>query len=61
MRYFLCVIGMVMFLEGLPYFAWPDKMKPWLQKIIETPETVLRKLGFVLMLVGLLFVFVGRI
>ena len=61
MRYFLCVMGMVMFLEGLPYFAWPDKMKPWLQKIIETPETVLRKLGLALMLVGLLFVFVGRI
>lgn len=60
MRYFLCVIGMVMFIEGLPYVAWPDKMKPWLQKIIETPEATLRKLGFALMLAGLLLVFLGR-
>jgi uncharacterized protein YjeT (DUF2065 family) len=60
MRYFLCVIGMVMFIEGLPYLAWPDKMKPWLQKIIETPEATLRKLGFALMLAGLLLVYLGR-
>jgi uncharacterized protein YjeT (DUF2065 family) len=60
MRYFLCVIGMVMFIEGLPYFAWPDRMKPWLQKIIETPEASLRRLGFALMLAGLLLVFLGR-
>jgi uncharacterized protein YjeT (DUF2065 family) len=51
---------MVMFIEGLPYLAWPDKMKPWLQKIIETPEATLRKLGFALMLAGLLLVFLGR-
>ena len=61
MRYFLCVIGMVMFIEGLPYFAWPDKMKPWLQRIIETPETTLRKLGFALMVAGLGLVFLGRL
>ena len=60
MRYFLCVIGMVMIFEGLPYFAWPDKMKPWLIKIIETPEASLRKLGFGLMAFGLLLVFLGR-
>jgi uncharacterized protein YjeT (DUF2065 family) len=52
---------MVMFIEGLPYFAWPDKMKPWLQKIIETPEETLRKLGFTLMLGGLLLVFLSQI
>ena len=61
MRFFLCVIGMVMFIEGLPYFAWPDKMKPWLQRIIETPEATLRKLGFTLMVAGLGLVFLGRV
>lgn len=60
MRYFLCVIGMVMIVEGLPYFAWPDKMKPWLQKLMETPDASLRKLGFALMATGLLLVFLGR-
>ena len=60
MRYFLCVLGMVMIIEGLPYFAWPDKMKSWLQKLMETPDDSLRKLGFGLMVFGLLLVAVGR-
>ncbi len=60
MRYFICVLGMVMIVEGLPYFAWPDKMKTWLQKLMETPDDALRKLGLGLMLVGLLLVFFGR-
>ncbi len=60
MRYFLCVIGMVMIVEGLPYFAWPDKMKPWLQKLMETPDASLRKLGLGLMVGGLVLVFFGR-
>jgi uncharacterized protein YjeT (DUF2065 family) len=60
MRYFLCVLGMVMIIEGLPYFAFPDKMKPWLQKILETPDGGLRRLGLGLMLVGLVLVYFGR-
>lgn len=60
MRYFFCVLGMVMILEGLPYFGWPDKMKPWLKKLLETPEGDLRKIGGVLMVVGLLLVYLGR-
>lgn len=60
MRYFLCVIGMVMILEGLPYFAFPHKMKPWLQKLIETPDRSLRRLGLGLMAAGLLVVYLGR-
>ncbi|MCP4747572.1 MAG: DUF2065 domain-containing protein [Desulfobacteraceae bacterium] len=60
MRYFLCVIGMVMFIEGLPYFAFPDKMKPWLQKLLETENSTLRKLGVVMMLTGLLLVYLSR-
>ena len=60
MEYFLCVIGMVMFLEGLPYAAFPSKMKIWLRSILETPSGSLRSLGLVLMLAGLLLVFIGR-
>ena len=60
MRYFLCVLGMVMIVEGLPYFAFPEKMKPWLQKIMETPVHALRRLGMVLMILGLLLVYAGR-
>ncbi|MCJ8503084.1 DUF2065 domain-containing protein [Desulfatitalea alkaliphila] len=57
MRFFLFVIGMVMIVEGLPYFAFPEKMKSWLQQMLETPEHVLRKLGFGLMMAGLVLLY----
>lgn len=60
MKYFLCVLGMVMIIEGLPYFAVPEKMKTWVEKIIELPDGILRKFGLVLMLLGLLLVYLGR-
>ena len=60
MKYFLCVIGMVMIIEGLPYFAFPEKMKAWVQKICEIPDEGLRRFGFVLMLIGLVLVYWGR-
>ncbi len=60
MKFFLCVLGMVMIVEGLPYFAAPEKMKYWVQKVVATPDSVLRRLGLVLMVIGLFMVFVGR-
>ncbi len=60
MKFFLCVLGMVMIIEGLPYFAAPEKMKYWVQKVIATPDSSLRRLGLVLMVIGLFMVFVGR-
>lgn len=60
MRYFLSVLGMVMIVEGLPYFAAPEKMKAWLIKMMTIPDNVIRRLGFVLMAAGLVLVFIGR-
>jgi uncharacterized protein YjeT (DUF2065 family) len=60
MEFFLCVIGMVMIFEGLPYFAFPQKMKIWILKLLEVPEGTLRKFGFVLMLIGLGLVYMGK-
>lgn len=60
MKYFLSVIGMVMIIEGLPYFAFPEKMKIWVQKVAEIPDGSLRRFGFVLMGIGLLLVYFGR-
>jgi uncharacterized protein YjeT (DUF2065 family) len=60
MEFFLCVIGMVMIVEGLPYFAFPNKMKTWVGKIITSPDGSLRRFGLVLMVVGLSLVYLGR-
>lgn len=60
MKFFLCVLGMVMVVEGLPYFAFPEKMKFWVQQILEMPDKVLRKFGFVLMLMGVWLIYLGK-
>ena len=60
MKFFLCVLGMVMIFEGLPYFAFPEKMKTVIRKMLELPVGNLRIFGFVLMFVGLGLIYVGR-
>ncbi|MFP4534069.1 MAG: DUF2065 domain-containing protein [Desulfobacterales bacterium] len=60
MKFFLCVIGMVMIIEGLPYFGFPENMKAMMEKVLELPEATLRKFGFVLMILGLLLVYIGK-
>jgi uncharacterized protein YjeT (DUF2065 family) len=60
MKFFLCVIGMVLIIEGLPYFAFPEKIKSYLIKVYETPEGTLRILGLASVAAGLLLVYLGR-
>jgi uncharacterized protein YjeT (DUF2065 family) len=60
MKFFLCVMGMVMVVEGLPYFAFPDKMKFVIQKVIGMPDKALQKFGFVLILIGICLVYLGK-
>ncbi len=60
MQFFLCVLGMVMVVEGLPYFAFPEKMKFFIQQLLEMPDSALRKFGFVLMLGGIVLVYMGK-
>lgn len=60
MEFFLCVVGMVMIVEGLPYFAFPEKMKLMVQVLIEMPERSLRRFGAALMALGLGVVYFGR-
>jgi len=60
MEFFLCVVGMVMIIEGLPYFAFPDKMKIWVRKIIVSQNSSLRRFGLVLMVLGLSLIYIGR-
>jgi len=60
MDFFLCVIGMVMIIEGLPYFTFPDRMKEMMARVLELPDQTLRIFGFTLMLMGLILTYIGR-
>ncbi|MDM8525782.1 DUF2065 domain-containing protein [Desulfococcaceae bacterium HSG8] len=60
MEFFLCVIGMVMIVEGLPYFAFPEKVKHWMEKALEIPNEALRWIGFIMMFFGLGLVYFGK-
>lgn len=60
MDYFLCVLGMVMVMEGLPYFGFPDKMKAFMRVVQEQDDTTLRIVGALLTALGLLLVFLSR-
>jgi hypothetical protein len=61
MAYFLCVLGMVMIVEGLPYFAAPARMKTWIEKLAQLPDSTLRVTGFLLMMVGLGLIYLGKL
>ena len=59
MKYFLCVMGMVFVVEGLPYFAFPAMIKAYLRKLAEIPDTPLRIMGSFAVALGLLLVYFG--
>lgn len=59
MKYFICVIGMVLVIEGLPYFAFPSKIKAFLLKLPEVPDNRLRLYGIASITVGLALVYFG--
>ncbi|MDQ5985984.1 MAG: hypothetical protein CSYNP_01702 [Syntrophus sp. SKADARSKE-3] len=61
MKYFLCVLGMVFIIEGLPYFAFPERIKAYLMKLMEVPDTTLRIMGFLSIVAGLIMVYIGRV
>jgi uncharacterized protein YjeT (DUF2065 family) len=60
MKYLLSVLGMVFVLEGLPYFAFPEKVRAYLLKLQEMPDSTLRFLGMSAIITGLVLVYFGR-
>lgn len=60
MKFFLSVLGMVMIIEGLPYFAFPERIKVWLVRVSEMPAAHLRAFGFLAMCVGMGLVYLGQ-
>ena len=57
MKLLFCLLGLVLFVEGLPYFISPGKMKKWMLTIQEIPNGQLRAMGFFAMALGLLITY----
>ncbi|MBM3298709.1 MAG: DUF2065 domain-containing protein [Deltaproteobacteria bacterium] len=60
MELFLCVIGMVLIVEGLPYFTFPEKMKELMRVVSEQDDMILRTAGAAMTLLGMAIVFLAR-
>ncbi len=60
MKYFLCVLGMVLIIEGFPYFVFPEKVKVYLTRLLDIRDSLLRAFGLLAMLTGLLLLYFGR-
>ena len=58
--YILTVLGLICFIEGLPYLATPEQVRKWLKWLLSVPNPSLRILGAALMVAGLLLVYLGR-
>lgn len=57
MKWLMCLLGLLLIVEGLPYFACPDKMKQWMSTIQRIPDRQLRVLGLISMSLGLLLAY----
>jgi uncharacterized protein YjeT (DUF2065 family) len=58
MKLIFCLLGLVLIVEGLPYFAFPHKMKRWIAALLEVPDNHMRWMGFAAMALGLLIVYI---
>ncbi|MCP4682344.1 MAG: DUF2065 domain-containing protein [Desulfobacterales bacterium] len=57
MKLLFSLLGLVLIVEGLPYFAFPGKMKKWIATVQDMPDPHLRVFGFAVMVLGLLIVY----
>jgi uncharacterized protein YjeT (DUF2065 family) len=60
MKLLLCLLGLVLVIEGIPYFAFPDKMKKWMLTVQNIPDRYLRVVGFFAMVIGILMAYFFR-
>ena len=60
MQTLIALIGLVLIFEWLPYLAFPEAMQNWLKQLAEARPAVLRSVGGVAVLVGLLLCYIAR-
>ncbi len=61
MDYFISVLGLVLVLEGLPWFVSPERLKDLLANLAERPASKLRIAGLASIIAGLIVLCVARI
>lgn len=60
MEFLLVVIGVVMIVEGIPWFLAPEWYKRTLLQLLPLGETPLRLIGLTFMMSGLLLVYLVK-
>ena len=58
--YLITVLGLICFIEGIPYLATPKQVKQWMNWLLTVSIPSLRIIGAALMVTGLLLVYLGR-
>lgn len=60
MEDFLTALGLVLIIEGIPYFLVPGKMRNWVRVVAELPDSTLRGASLIMMILGLAVVWMVR-
>ena len=60
MNDFITALGLLLVLEGVPYFLAPSKMRIWVLQIARLPDDTLRRTGLIMMMLGLFVVYLVR-
>ena len=60
MSFLLTVVGVLLIFEGVPWFLSPNRIRLTLAHLARLPDRLLRLLGLLCMLVGLLLVYLAR-
>jgi uncharacterized protein len=60
MNDFITALGLLLVLEGAPYFLAPSKMRIWVIQVAKLPDDTLRRTGLIMMMLGLFVVYLVR-
>ncbi len=60
MKLFLSALGLMLIFEGIPYFAFPEKIRIWLEKVRRLTPAELRVFGFFSILAGAVLVYLAH-
>jgi uncharacterized protein YjeT (DUF2065 family) len=59
-KLFLSAVGLLLILEGAPYFAAPDRMKALMGQVSEAAPNVLGMIGLLAMAAGAAVLYLAR-